>query len=104
MSKQTELITRMEENLDVGRAAADALEKALEEYNACIKGIRELEEYYFGGQWLRDFEAWENGKLPQDLKCGVLSEDAVYDLLTDECELITRMTDIASRYLKERRS
>ena len=83
------------------RAAADALEKALEEFVACRKRIRELDRYYSGSQWLRDFEAWENGNLPQDLKCGVLSEDAVYDLLEDDRELIARMSAVVSRYLKE---
>ena len=32
---------------------------------------------------LKDFEADEAGKLPKDLKRGVLSEDGIYDLLSD---------------------
>ena len=34
-------------------------------------------------QWRKDFEADEAGKLPQDLKRGVLSEDGLWNLLSD---------------------
>ena len=44
-------------------------------------------DYYESGLWRTDFEADEAGELPADLKRGVLSEDAVYDLITDETEL-----------------
>lgn len=44
---------------------------------------RELSDYYFGGQWLLDYEADERGELPKDLKRGVLSEDGVWNLLTE---------------------
>jgi hypothetical protein len=41
---------------------------------------------------MKDYEDDEAGKLPEDLKRGVLSEDAVYNLLTDHHELILRMS------------
>lgn len=44
---------------------------------------RELMEYYFGGQWLRDYEADQRGELPAGLKRGVLSEDGVWNLITE---------------------
>ena len=43
---------------------------------------QELTDYYFGGQWLADYQADERGELPADLKRGVLSEDGVWNLLT----------------------
>ena len=45
------------------------------------ENLRLLEEYYTSGQWREDYEADENGELPPDLKRGVLSQDALYDLL-----------------------
>ena len=42
-----------------------------------------LMDYYEGGQWLRDYESDERGELPEQLKRGVLSEDGVYNLLTE---------------------
>ena len=40
-----------------------------------------LIEYYEGGQWLKDFEADEQGLIPNDVKRGVLSEDTLYNFL-----------------------
>ena len=42
-----------------------------------------LEAYYTGGQWLRDYALDEQGLLPRDLRRGILSQDTLYDLLTD---------------------
>lgn len=43
--------------------------------------IQQLNAYYTSGQWLEDYTADENGELPPNLKRGVLSQDALYDLL-----------------------
>ena len=45
--------------------------------------LGELVRYYEGGQWLRDYELDEEGRLPRDLKRGVLSQDGIYNLLDD---------------------
>ncbi|MBQ9211330.1 MAG: DUF1653 domain-containing protein [Clostridia bacterium] len=44
--------------------------------------LRLLNGYYVSGEWREDYEADERGELPPDLKRGVLSQDALYDLLT----------------------
>ena len=44
----------------------------------------QLREYSDSGLWLHDYELDENGALPKELKRGVLSQDALYDLLCDE--------------------
>ena len=38
-----------------------------------------LSHYYENGQWLQDYELDEKGLLPQNLKRGVLAQDALYD-------------------------
>ena len=43
--------------------------------------LRLLEVYCTSGEWLEDYTADEAGELPPDLKRGVLSQDALYDLL-----------------------
>ena len=40
-----------------------------------------LDAYYTSGLWKEDYEADERGELPPDMKRGVLSQDALYDLL-----------------------
>lgn len=48
--------------------------------------LKTLLKYYEGGQWLKDYEADENGLFPVDLKRGVLSQDGIYNLLSDISE------------------
>ena len=51
---------------------------------ACFQALlKSFLQYYEDGTWLRDYELDEQGKLPRDLKRGVLSEDGVYNFLTD---------------------
>ena len=45
--------------------------------------IAELSKYYSSELWKMDFAADEAGKLPPDLKRGVLSEDGIWNLLAD---------------------
>ena len=45
------------------------------------EGFKSLEEYYTSKDWKEDFKADEAGKLPKNLKRGVLSEDGIYNLL-----------------------
>lgn len=91
---QLERITYMENILREAEEALPALEAALERYAALRERLKELEAYYSGGEWMKDFEDDSAGKLPQDLRRGVLSEDAVYDLLTDRNCLLERMREL----------
>ena len=58
-------------------------ERLFDEASACPdpEKLAALDAYYTSGQWLEDYTADENGELPPDLKRGVLSQDALYDLL-----------------------
>ena len=81
MQDTIERIQRMESNFDtLQKALTDDPDAFLDDIS--IKEIlRELIQYYEGGQWLRDYELDEKGLLPKDLKRGVLAQDAVYDFL-----------------------
>lgn len=94
--KRTDRIAKMEAALDASREAVDNLSAALEAYEENFSKLKALTEYYGSAQWLRDFEADEKGRLPKDLKRGVLSEDAAYDLITDNRELVTRMAKLVA--------
>lgn len=76
-------ITRMEHNFD---ELLKMLKNKPESINdiSIQKMLDELKEYYDSGQWLKDYEADERGKIPRDLKRGVLSQDGLYNLL---CEI-----------------
>ena len=47
------------------------------------ENVKILSEYMSSGYWLSDYEKHERGELPKRLKCGVLSQDTLYDLLCD---------------------
>ena len=50
---------------------------------AIKEDVAELSKYYGSELWKLDFAADEVGKLPPDLKRGVLSEDGIWNLLSD---------------------
>ena len=58
-------------------------ERLFDEAAACpdAEKLRLLEAYYTSGEWREDYEADERGEFPPDLKRGVLSQDALYDML-----------------------
>ena len=89
--EQITRIRKMERRLDRALAAVKRLDAALDKWDAVQDDIAALDEYYSGGEWRKDFEDDEAGLLPQDLKRGVLSEDGIWDLLTDCKELRERV-------------
>lgn len=89
-----ERITYMESLLDKGLETLKRLEQALSDFAELEPAIAELEAYYGSPDWRKDFEADEAGKLPNDLKRGVLSEDGIYNLLTDYQCLKDQIRDI----------
>ena len=94
---QIERIERMERYLNESEQAVKALSDALEQYEAAQKVLKKLSDYYGSTLWMKDYEDDEAGKLPEGLKRGVLSEDAVYDLLTDHHELVLRMSKAVTK-------
>ena len=99
---RTDRITKMESYLDEARQAIDDLDLAVTKYTEVQKKIKKLEAYYTGRQWRKDYEADEAGKLPAGLKRGVLSEDAIGDLLDDNKELLEALAEINLRNKEEK--
>lgn len=94
MSNNKEQIARirlMERRLNQALAAVKRLDSALEKYEAAQEAIAALSEYYGSDLWKQDFAADEAGLLPEGLKRGVLSEDGIWNLLTDCKELDQRL-------------
>ena len=74
-------IGRMELCFDMLQKYMHKNPSALQEDDVLRELLQKLTAYYEGGQWLHDYELDEMGLLPQGLKRGVLSQDAVYDFL-----------------------
>ncbi len=88
-------ISAMEERLNRAAGALCRLDAALADLETLRQDVAVLAAYYEGPLWRADFEADERGLLPPDLRRGVLSEDAVYDLLTQYKELLESLRQAA---------
>ena len=89
--KQIERIERMEQNLERATDALRALNDALDEYETVQEALQELDTYYGSDTWKQDFSDDEQGRLPNTLKRGVLSEDAIWNVLEDYRALKERL-------------
>ena len=94
--KQIGRIQTMEQHLDRVSQAVIRLSAALDDYAEAQTALRELSAYYDSEDWKRDFADDEQGRLPQDLKRGVLSEDGIWNVLADCQALKTRMQELIS--------
>lgn len=100
--EQIERIKHFESLLDGVAPVLENLEDALDAFDGIQDDVKELSAYYESDEWRDDFEADEAGKLPTDLKRGVLSEDGLYDVLSDHYALTVRLLDTVSTILKNR--
>ena len=89
--KQLARIRKMERRLNRASAAVKRLEAALDKWEDAQEAIAALEEYYGSDLWKQDLADDEAGRLPADLKRGVLSEDGIWNLLTDARDLTARL-------------
>lgn len=89
--KQIVRIRKMERRLNRSTAAVKRLEAALDKWEDAQEAIAALEEYYGSDLWKQDLADDEAGRLPTDLKRGVLSEDGIWNLLADVHDLTTRL-------------
>jgi len=82
---QVERIKWMEQRFNNALAAIkDGAAVSLESIK---EDVAELSKYYGSDLWKQDFAADEAGILPPDLKRGVLSEDGIWNLLSDYREI-----------------
>lgn len=92
--EQIERIKTMEQHLNRASQAVIRLSAALDDYAEARESIRELSAYYDSNEWKQDYADDEQGLLPNDLKRGVLSEDAIWNLLEDSRALNLRMQEV----------
>ncbi|MBQ8622932.1 MAG: peptide chain release factor N(5)-glutamine methyltransferase [Oscillospiraceae bacterium] len=80
-------VKRMEQCLDDVLSAMNNCPRQVPQDKAVQEKIKELADYIRTGLWMHDYECDEKGLLPKDLKRGVLSQDALYNLLCEIDEL-----------------
>ncbi len=90
-------ITEMENRLNRAIEATEELRSALDKFKSVQADIAALNDYYGSPQWFRDRDDDSAGKLPANLHRGVLTEDSIYNMLTDVNELMKDMDSIKER-------
>ena len=89
--EQIERIRHMEQLFDFASESITELSMTLDKYEKVQEAIVTLSNYYSSAEWKQDFADDEAGLLPKDLKRGVLSEDGIWNLLSDWRELEERL-------------
>ena len=88
--EQIERIRYMEQLYDFVSESITELPATLDKYEKIQEAIATLSDYYSSNEWKQDYADDEAGLLPKDLKRGVLSEDGIWNLLSDWRELEER--------------
>ena len=91
--QQISRIRQMERRLVSVTAAVKRLNAALDKWESVQEAIAALDGYYGSDIWRQDFADDEAGRLPDGLKRGVLSEDGIWNLLTDVQDLNRRLQE-----------
>lgn len=80
-TQQIQRIAKYEEMMQEAERLINLHIASEEAYAKLYSLIQELETYYRSDEWKQDFADDEAGRLPKQLKRGVLSEDGIYNLL-----------------------
>ncbi len=94
-------ISAMEGILNDGAAAIKETFASLEKLVSMEGDLKKLFAYYGSPAWFDDRERDSRGDFPRDLPRGVLTEDAVYDLLTELVRLKTETQQLCDSLLRE---
>ena len=89
--EQIERIRCMEQLFDFVSESIMELPTTLDKYDKIQEAIATLSDYYSSDEWKQDYADDEAELLPKDLKRGVLSEDGIWNLLSDWRELEERL-------------
>ena len=95
-TKELDRISSMETYLDEVTTLTTKLKEQLETMKAAESHAKELFSYYGSEDWHADRDL----NLPEGFKAGVLSEDSVYDAITDLRDAAFQMLELGTDVLK----
>jgi len=88
-----------EERFDEVSIVINDLVNSIEKYKNIYKKIIEINKYYGSKNWFNDKENFEKGII-KNVKAGILSEDAIWNLLERIKELNKEMNEITTKIFK----
>ena len=98
--RSVDRITAMEEALDAVLAANETMAKAVADYANAQDKAAQLANYLGSEAWFSDLQLDAMGRIPHDLKRGVLSEDGAFNALADNYDTAIEMLEAATKALK----
>ena len=94
--ERVERIKKMEAKLDDVTPKIKAFEDSLENMKKVFEDMKILSDYY-SKDWKADYEADEEGKIPKDVKRGVLGQDTLYDLFERYYDIGRDMKELSDK-------
>ncbi|MDU5230038.1 MAG: DUF4298 domain-containing protein [Anaerococcus sp.] len=78
------------------------LTDALKDFRDHQKELEKLEKYYYSEDFMKDHDASNKGEIPSEINQGILTEDAIYDLLGDNYYMAREMLDSANYIIQDK--
>ena len=76
-------ITKMEKLFDDLKFSFEKSKEEFYKNKNLQKKLKVLTNYYENGKWLKDYQLDEENLLPKNLKRGILSQDGIYNFLSE---------------------
>lgn len=100
--EKIERIQRMEGYLNDYAKTLKDTKKAVDRLKENQESYAQLRDYYSSQAYFDDLDLSNQADFPAHLPCGVLYEDAVYDLLDEHFQMGVELLEIATKMIKER--
>lgn len=95
LKKHTETYEKYVELLEKINKILDELEENREDFDKLV-------EYYYSEQFQKDYDDSNQGKIDSSINQGILTEDAIYDLMGDDYYLALRFLDLANKMIQQK--
>ena len=76
-------ITKMEKLFDDLKFSFEKSKEEFYKNKNLQRKLKSLTNYYENGKWLKDYQLDEENLLPKTLKRGILSQDGIYNFLSE---------------------
>ena len=76
-------ITKMEKLFDDLKFSFEKSKEEFYKNKNLRRKLKALTNYYENGKWLKDYQLDEENLLPKNLKRGILSQDGIYNFLSE---------------------
>lgn len=95
LKKHTETYEKYGKLLEKINTILDELEENREDFDKLV-------EYYYSEQFQKDYDDSNEGKIDSSINQGILTEDAIYDLMGDDYYLALRFLDLANKMIQHK--